>query len=62
MPHKTIRKLYEKIPAVQYGKRQEERLAKTEQGRELLGKAKTFKNKLKILGKGLKKRLLRYDE
>mgnify|MGYP001596135585 CR=1 FL=1 len=62
MPHNIIKKIINKIPAVQYGKKQEERIKKTEQGRELLSKTKTFKGKLKILREGLKKKLFRYDE
>ena len=57
-----LRKLYEKIPAVQYEKRHEERIKKTEQGREFLSKTRTFKGKMKILREGLKKKLFRYDE
>lgn len=58
MPHNIIKK----IPAFQYGKQQEEKQSKTEQGRELLSKTKTFKGKLKFLKEGLKKKILRYDE
>ena len=62
MPHETIKKLINRLPATKYGKKQEERIKKTEQGREFLNKTRTFKGKLKILREGLKKKLLRYDE
>ena len=54
-----IRNLF---PVSEYGKKQEERIKKTRQGREFLDKTKTFKGKLKVLREGLKKKIFRYDE
>ena len=62
MPHKTIKKLYEKIPAVQYGKKQEERQAKTEEGREFLSKNRTLRQRVRTFKDVLKKKFRKYDE
>lgn len=62
MPHKTIKKLINRIPAVQYGKQQEEKQAKTEQGRELLGQTKTIRGRVRTFKRFLKKKFQRYDE
>ncbi len=57
-----IYKIFTSVPAVQYEKRHEERVKKTEQGREFLSKNRTLRQRVRTFKDVLKKKFRKYDE
>ena len=62
MPHNIIKKVINRIPAIQYGRKQEERQSETKPGRELLNQTRTVRGRVRTFKRFLKKKFQKYDE